>query len=105
MLKRIRPVSQMHWYLWEAIVMESSVLKRANELPKSIEDDIHYINTLARSSSRFGDELKERACKVEFELSKLRKQLNAALEKEENERTFSSPNITGVYCNNMTHPN
>lgn len=76
----------MHWYHWEAMVMEIDTLQRHNKLPKELTDEVNEIGRLTRSTGKFSQDLRERAVKVDEELKKYECQLKEILDQEEKDR-------------------
>ncbi|QZA70499.1 hypothetical protein AH04_9 [Erwinia phage AH04] len=82
----LRPVKDMNYYIWEAVVIDVQTLC----FLKLISDDLYReaanISKETVEGNFFSDELKERACKVEFEVSKYRKELDAHYGNEDKAR-------------------
>lgn len=81
-----RDITDMHYYIWEAVVTDVQTLS----FLKLISDDLYReaanIGKETVEGNFFSDELKARACKVEFEVEKFRAQLDKYYEDEDKAR-------------------
>jgi len=81
-----RASAEMNWYIWEAIIMEVDTLRRNNNLPKTLNDEVSEICRLTRESGSFNEDLRTRACDVEYAVEQFRKELDEYHDKENKER-------------------
>lgn len=81
-----RTVEDMNYYLWEAVLVGAQTLRSLKLMFDDLDNEIMNINKEIAEGSHFSDELKARACKVDFEISKFQSQLNRHYEAEDKNR-------------------
>lgn len=81
----LRPTAEMHWWLWEAILMEVDLLATLRFMPDELFAEVRAINKETKDADAFTEELKERACKAEQQITTLSKKF----------RIFSNQKVTG----------
>lgn len=81
----MRPVKDMHWHLWEAVVIDLGTLQTLKLAPPDLVKEAADISSETRAGDQFTASLRERACKVEFEIEKYRKELDEHYDKEQAE--------------------
>lgn len=57
-------VDDMHWHLWEAIVIEARDMYRKGFVSKKLDSEVTAITRETQKSGRFSEDLRQRACLV-----------------------------------------
>lgn len=72
----VRPTEEMHWYIWESVVLDINSLYRFKLMPMDLGKEISdFIEDMEKSES-FTSDLKRKACLIEFEVEKFRDALD-----------------------------
>jgi hypothetical protein len=82
----LRPVEDMHWSLWEVILMEYDILVRLKLASESLIQTVEYINRKTKEFNEFTLHLRTSACIVEQEISKFDKEIKAHIDEESKNR-------------------
>lgn len=76
----MRDVKEMHWFLWEAIVMQARDMHDKGLLTSALMCDINFVSTTVRRTGVFGVGMKNLACQIEAEMDKKESEWRATLE-------------------------
>jgi hypothetical protein len=79
----LRPTSEMHWYLWEAVCVDLGTLRHLKIASDELYSEADTISTKTKMTGLFCDHLRARACKVELEVEKHRAVLDKFYEGEQ----------------------
>lgn len=58
-------IEDMHWHLWEAIVIQARDMYSKGLVSKELDDEVTAITHATQTSGRFSDDLRSRACLVD----------------------------------------
>ena len=87
----MRDIKDMHWFLWEAIVMQVRDMYAKGLLTASLISDVNFISTSVRNSGVFSDRLKIMACGIEVTM----------LERQEEWRVMIDAEMEEMYAAEM----
>lgn len=62
----MRNVEDMHWFLWEAIVMQAQDMYSKGLLAESLMCDINFVTTFVEREGKFSEGMRHMACQIEI---------------------------------------
>lgn len=81
----MRNVEDMHWFLWEAIVMQAQDMYSKGLLAESLMADVNFITTAVKTRGVFSDRMKIMACGIEALMLKKESEWQCMIEAEQEE--------------------
>lgn len=78
-------IKDMHWFLWEAIVMQANDMYSKGLLSSALMCDINFVTTFVQREGKFTDGMKYMACQIERSVLAKESEWMALVDKEEEE--------------------
>lgn len=78
----MRDIKDMHWFLWEAIVMQANDMHSKGLLSSALMCDINFVTTLVQRQGEFSEGMKHMACQIELSVLAKESEWMALVDKE-----------------------